>query len=503
MMMKLSQTLAFLFVLTIAFKVNAAYHVATDGDDSSGNGTLNNPWATIDKAVEMVPDGALILVHQGIYFGRVRLRGNFSKGITIRAEPLYRVKLRNNDRVITSYDNNVRGITIEGFDIAHDGPGASSLVIHLDGGGSNQVSRITLKNNILHDSYNNDILKINNGATKITVMGNVFYNQTGSDEHIDINSVEDVTVEDNIFFNDFEGSGRSNQNNTSSYIVIKDSNGSDDIFTGSRNMSIRRNIFLNWQGSTGSNFVLIGEDGKPYHEAENILVENNLMLGNSSQLMRSPFGVKGGRNITFRHNTVSGDMPSYAFAMRLNREGSNPANNDIRFYNNIWVDQTGSMGAKTATGTNDFSDTPPNDTTGFALDNNMYWNGGNPIPQDSADLINYTDDLSAVIADPQIRAPLEITLPRWDDKNNVFGDGYPSIKSAFKALVTDYCSLAKGSAAIDSATEANSPAHDILAKPRAVGGTSDIGACEYSSSGGGEDGTPGKASAFLHLLLGK
>ena len=65
--------------------------------------------------------------------------------------------------------------------------------------GDEAVSHITLRNNILHDSYNNDILKINNGAWHITVAGNHFYNQTGHDEHVDTNSVTGVTIQDNIF----------------------------------------------------------------------------------------------------------------------------------------------------------------------------------------------------------------------------------------------------------------------------------------------------------------
>ena len=52
-----------------------------------------------------------------------------------------------------------------------------------------------------------------------------------------------------------------NNNDTSSYTVIKDSNCSDDSNLGSRFITVRRNIFLNWDGSTGSNFLIIGEDG--------------------------------------------------------------------------------------------------------------------------------------------------------------------------------------------------------------------------------------------------
>lgn len=56
------------------------------------------------------------------------------------------------------------------------------------------------------------------------------------------------------------------------------------------------------------------------------------MLGNSTSVMRSAFGVKGCRDITFRNNTISGDLSSLNYAMRVNREGNNIANSNIRFY---------------------------------------------------------------------------------------------------------------------------------------------------------------------------
>ncbi len=464
----------------LAQKMQAApqggtYYVATTGSDSTGNGTSGNPWATITHALDNVPDGSLILVKSGVYNGRIRIRGTFPTGVTVRSEVPYLAILQNNDRVITAYTDasGVQGITIEGFEIRHSGPGSDPLVIHIDGGGDGSVSHITLRNNILHDSYDNDILKINNATHDILVEGNIFYNQSGHDEHIDVNSVEDVIIQDNVFFNDFAGSGRANPNDTGSYIVIKDSNGSSDMFTGNDRITVRRNIFFNWQGSTGSNFVLIGEDGQPFFESRNVLVENNLMLGNSANVMRAAFGVKGGQNVTFRNNTVVGDLPALAFAFRLNTEGSNPPNENIQFFNNIWSDPTGTMGANGG-GSNDFSDTPFGETSSWTLDNNLYWNGRLSIPQDAGELINYTDDANRLVANPQLPGQSGLILPRWNGSQ--FANGSSTIADVFTNLVLLYGTPSGSSPVVDAADPANAPTDDILGNGRT---NPDIGAVEF------------------------
>lgn len=453
------------------------FYVATDGIDSAGrDGSIAQPWATITFALDRVPDNATILVRPGLYLGRVRIRGNFVGGVTVRSEIPYQARLRADEAILTIYNDNadIQGITIEGFDIAHSGPGAAPLLVQIQDGFGRETSRITLRDNIFHDSYNNDLVKINNGASEIVVEGNLFYNQTGSDEHIDANSVDQVRIEGNLFFNDFAASGRPVPTNTSSYIVIKDSNGADDEYLGARNVTIRRNLFFHWEGSSGSNFVLLGEDGTANFEADGVLIENNLMLGDSANTMRAAFGCKGVRNVVFRANTVAGNLPSLAFAMRLNTEGANQPNANIAFYNNIWSDPTGTM--------EDFSDTPPGQTSSFTIDRNLYWNNGQPIPEDAGELVNPSDDANARSGDPLLPSQTGLQRPVWLPAMNQFNGGHARIADAFMALAILYGEIGGGSAAVDQARADQMPADDLLGRPR--GAAPDLGAWERQSADG-------------------
>jgi hypothetical protein len=233
-------------------------------------------------------------------------------------------------------------------------------------------------------------------------------------------------------------------------------------------------VFLNWQGSSGSYFVLIGEDGHPYYEARDVLVESNLLLGNASNVMRAAFGVKGARDVTFRHNTVAGDLPSLAYAMRLNREGSNLVNAGIVFANNVWSDPTGSMGADSASAANDFSDTPPADTTSFLLWSNVYWNGGAVIPSSASELVNPDDDAAATFGNPLLPSHAGVVLPRWIPAQGLFADGSARIRRAFKRLVKHYGRPSAGSVVVAAADPIHTPTKDILRKRR--DSTPDVGA---------------------------
>jgi hypothetical protein len=458
----------------------ASFHVAVDGSDISGDGSLDFPWASITHAVDNVSDGDEVIVLPGLYQGRQRLRQVFDVPITVRSQIPYAARLRHDDgAVLTAYS--ARNVIVEGFDIAHAPGNSGPLVVHVQdllgdvngsaGGTDPVVSGIVFRNNIIHSSTNNDLLKINNGAENILVEGNLFFNQSGSDEHIDINSVIAVTVQDNIFLN------TADRPDTSSFIVIKDSNGKDDTVLGANDITVRRNVFLNWYGSEGQGFVRVGEDGTANFEAYDILIENNLMLGNSAALMRSPLTVQGSRDVVFRNNTLVGDMPARSFAARLIAVGLNPANENIEIYNNIYADPTGSMGTEAYIGVYLF-DAPIGQNDSIIVDNNLYFNGDQPIPIDQGQFLSFENDVNAVTGNPLLPAQTGLVAPVWD--GNTFADGSTSIREAFVNLVQLHGSPAAGSPAIDSARSDQVPVDDILGNIR--GPAPDIGAVETNPS---------------------
>ncbi|HSO26751.1 MAG TPA: right-handed parallel beta-helix repeat-containing protein [Anaerolineales bacterium] len=461
---------------------NSTFYVSTEGSDGKGDGSPQKPWATISHALSKVPDGSLIYVAPGLYKGQVEIHRDFEEGVVLRSEIPYAARLRNNKPVLALFYGN--GLTVEGFDISHIDEDADWYVIqiqdsrHNDSGGQ----RITLRNNIIHDSYNNDLIKVNNGAGNVLIEGNIFYNQGGPeiDEHIDVNSVTDVTIQDNLFFNDFEGSGRENKNITGHFIMIKDSNGNSDKIEGSKNIKVQRNIFFNWQGRPGNSFVGIGDSSSvPFFQASNVLIENNLFLGNSDIKIHAVLKIIGGKDVIFRNNTISGDLPANTYAVRLDTSNKDYRNNNIQFYNNIWCDQTGTMGADVSGEENDFSDTPASVTESFTLFNNLYWNGGSDIPYDPEEQINYTNDENLRVDDPILFDDFkDLPLPIFNSETSLFADQFATIREVFIFFAEKYGLPDIQSPVIDTADRTNAPGDDLLGLPRNHGVGPDIGAME-------------------------
>ena len=458
-----------------AGKYRCQYWVAPSpfGNDENP-GTIDFPWASLEYASNHVRDDhCIVWFYPGVYQGGNRINRRFETHTAFVSIKPYQAIMENNGAVL--FISGGKNITMEGFNIRHSGPGARALVVAIDRSQLGWAENIILRNNMIHDSYNDDLLKIYNGCKDIVVENNLFFNQGDSEEHMDVNSVVNVTIQENIFFNDFESSGRPNNNMSKQYIVIKDSNGTDDGLVGSKQVYVRGNVLLNWQGQKRETFIQVGLDGKPYIEAEDVHIENNLILGNSSYQIGAPFGVRGARDVYFINNTVVGDLPSKAYAFRVTITEQNPRNENIYFVNNIWADPTGTMGADTEGGENEFSDGDLSETENLVLLNNLYWNGGVEIP--GGDLLSPLQaDNQFIIQDPRLDTNYDdLVLPVWEGSQ--FRSGELTIRQEFLRLVTRYGSVPSFSPAIDLADLSYAPLDDILGNPRFA--FSDIGAFEF------------------------
>jgi len=439
--------------------------------DNSNPGSFIEPWATLDYAAAHIPDNhCTVWFKDGIYSGSNNLTERFATPTLFKAVNPYYAVLEHSGNVIEL--DGVRNMIFEGFEMRHLGPGADRYIVIADRRNNIWSEYVTFRNNIFHDSYNEDILKIHNGARFFTVEGNIFYNQSASEQHMDVNSVTDIVIQDNIFFNDFEDSGRLNSRDTKHFIVVKDSNEASDGLEGSKRITIRRNIFLHWQGGEET-FVQIGNDGKAYYEVENVLVENNLMIGDGTDLVYAAFGVKGARDVTFRNNTVVGDMPANAYALNVAIAGNNPLNENIIFVNNIWSDPTGTMGAED-TSNPKFSNGKTTSAQNLVLDNNLYWNGGNKIP-DGNSVIPLADDVRRLIGNPLLNTDqANVVLPRWDGTS--FLSGNHTIREEFIRLVETYGRIPANSPAVGNADPVLGAITDIYDRFR--GSVQDLGAYE-------------------------
>ena len=451
------------------------YWVAPPPRGSDQNpGSSASPWATLEHAANSVADGnCTVWFEDGTYSGEQRVERRFATPTTFKAINPYRARFENNDTTVNI--NGARNLIFEGFEFSHSGPESGDLVVavHSDDG-IVWAEDIIFRNNVFHDSYNNDLLKPYDGVRLLTVEGNIFYNQGAGEQHMDVNSVTDVVIRNNIFFNDYAGSGRLTPDDAKHFIIVKDSGGGTDGLLGSERVTVDGNIFFNRSGAQ-TFFIRLGLDGQPYHEAKWVQVVNNLFLGNSPTPVRSVLGISGARDITFANNSVVGDLPARAAAFVVERKGENPPSENLSFYNNIWSDPTGTMGMLGEGDKPLFSDGDADSLANLTLVNNLYWNAGQGLP--AGKLAGPTDDPLRVVGNPGINSSQgEIVLPRLE---RLLSEGL-TIREEFVRLVRQYGSLPPGSAATGQAEASQVPGHDILGRPRSQ--PYDLGAFEAGPS---------------------
>jgi NAD(P)-dependent dehydrogenase (short-subunit alcohol dehydrogenase family) len=228
--------------------------------------------------------------------------------------------------------------------------------------------------------------------------------------------------------------------------------------------------------------ILLGDDGKPFTEAQQVMVENNLFIHNSPVRTWDTLLYKGGlKDITFRANTVVGHPAvkwSGAEAVVCLRIEKNPPMGDLVFANNIFCDPTGEMPRLAIAGAKTFASGSKQ-----VLLNNLYWNAGKKVPAEPQDVLAPGRDAKKILADPRLgdwaagkSAGGAATRPRWDAKRGNFLSGQKTIREEFERLARLCAVPAAGSPAIHAAYATDTPKDDILGHPR--GQRPDLGCVE-------------------------
>jgi MYXO-CTERM domain-containing protein len=468
------------------------YYGAVAGDDATGDGSEATPWATIDHAVDVgIPaeGGHTIIVQDGLYAGGNMITRGFPNPVVVRAATPYGATLTNVDggsEALRVYVDGQANLSFEGFVFTnlHDSytcPNGreSDYLIHIQ-----DADDLRLHDNVIFGNNApgtcNEVLKINRsheGAYPrgIVISNNVFYEvaNAGGADLIDAVRPGEIEIVDNIFW------GKRDETLSQSFITLKRQAPAPG--PGLR-FWVHRNVFLEWGGKGDQAFLQFGEDGDAEVMISEALVENNLFIGNSPTNMAAPMQFKGVTDVEVRANTVVGDTPGGAFGFRIGTEGSNPQVTNLLVRNNVFADPTGTMGTRLI---NSYGDVAL-DT--FVLDNNLYFNAGNPLPTDGG--LTPADDASAVVDDPGLPGDqADIVLPRWDADAGAFVSGSATIREEFLRLVESYGALAEPSAAASAADPANMPGDDIRAFAR--DSEPDLGAYELGAVSGDGDGDPG------------
>jgi hypothetical protein len=479
-----------LFVVSGRTALADTFHVATTGDDATGDGSAAKPWATVGRALSSsgVPQagGHTVLVTDGVYEGVTTLSRGFDAPVVVRAEHAYKVKLTNADggaEAIRVWVNAPARITFSGFVITNEHPSygcpngrETYYLVHIQ-----DASEVTLSDNVIHGNNApgtcNELVKINRSVDTayprdILIQGNVFYDRpnTGGTDLIDAVRPGEVTIVDNVFFD------RPEHTASQSFITLK-RQAPAVASTKSPRFRVARNVFLSWGGASDQAFVQLGEDGYPEVMINDAIIENNLFLGDSPATMAAPVQLKGAADVRVRANTTVGDLPSGSFGFRIGTEDQNPAVSGYFLRNNVFSDPTGTMTSRLVNAYGLVSD--------IELRHNLYWNAGNPLPTTGSPMP--ADDAGRIEADPGLPpGPLPVVLPRWDEASGAFPSGGATIRVEHRRLVETYAAIAATSPAAGAADPSDMPVDDIRGLARDA--KPDLGAYEAGATGGGGGG---------------
>ena len=366
-------------------------HVAENGSDTSGTGSADNPYASIDQAARQVTAGTAVRVHAGTYAGGAYLAdlaGSAREPIWIGGAPGEARPIIEGGadafhltraRYVIVHDLEIRGQTANGIN-ADDGDDRASI----------DASRhLVFRNLWIHDvgsGGNQDCLKLS-GLNDFFVLNSEFARCGGgsSGSGIDHVGCHSGLIAQNRF-EALTGGGN----------AVQCKGGSEDI-------EIRSNLFIdggeravNMGGSTGFEFFRPPlSTSQPNAEARNIRVIANVIQGSTAAL-----AFVGCVDCLAANNTI---VDPQNWILRILQETTSDAEyafleaQNGRFVNNLIYFARGALSTDTNVGAGTLPET-------FTFANNLWYAHDDPSASEPTAL-PVTETNGRYGEDPLLRAP--------------------------------------------------------------------------------------------------
>lgn len=338
-------------------------HVATTGNNSTGNGSAAQPFATVARAAQAATPGSAIVIHPGTYAGGQsvsNLRGTASApiwvgGVQGQPRPVFNGGSNgiqfSRPAYVVLHDIEVRNATANGINIDDGGQYADPLAAH-----HVLVQRLDIRD--IGSSGNQDCLKVS-GLNDFQIRDSHFQNCGGSGSGIDFVGAHRGLVHGNTLI-DIGGSG------------VQAKGGSSDIDIHANRFVNGGNRALNMGGSTGFEFFRPPlSTTSPNAEARRIRALSNLIIGSA----QAPLNFVGCVECVAAHNTL---VDPGTWLVRVLQETVSQGSHafepvrDVVLQNNLFVFQRSQV---TSSGVNIGPDT---DAPSFVWINNLFFAQDNP-----------------------------------------------------------------------------------------------------------------------------
>jgi hypothetical protein len=308
--------------------------VSPSGSDTTGGGTLQNPWQTIAKAASVISGGDTIILRGGIYTEpRVRtLSGILPSGpsatqyTTIRSypgeKPVWRPTQIDGNAVALEIGQSTGQIYsnywFEGFTIdAVNALGSQTGVMLVRAGANVVVTNMVFQNANYHTSF---VSALQQGCDAFTIVGNTFLDWASNDDKghqphaVYISSANNVVIRGNTFIRNVDNSFV-----TSSAIHCYRSAGTDPawgnnvVIEGNTIRSTRYTLSIHnlYDGAIRNNVLIRTTDTGPnlqFFNSKGIAFDNNTVYGGREGVFMNQYGSTP--NHVFRNNIIWGQSSS-------------------------------------------------------------------------------------------------------------------------------------------------------------------------------------------------